>query len=180
MCPKPVSSLLLWPAAALVGWSLAGCGPASKPAAPAMPAAHAEHDHDEGHDHDAEAGHGDHAHAETLADGVVALREAARNLAEKLAGDAQDAADAAVHAAGHAVEDLQAMLTTQEGLVAEAKEAGTKALDDLFEAFDKVDQAMHGEAEDVKAKAAAVHAEVKDTIDRALKALEERFGKEDH
>ena len=62
----------------------------------------------------------------------------------------------------------------------EAKQAGEKALNDLFEAFDKVDQAMHSGAEDVKAKAVEAHESVKESIQAAVTALKETFTKEEN
>ena len=119
-------------AAALLCWITAGCAPATKPEAPAKPAAAADdHDHG-GHDH------GDHAHPETLAEGIAELEKAAADVAAKLAEGAEDAADDAIHLAGHVVEDVKALLAKQEGLADEAKQAGEKALAELFEAFDRL------------------------------------------
>ena len=156
---------------ALVAWSLAGCGP--KPAAP--PAAgeqkeEADHDHEHGDEH---AGH---AHPETLAEGIAELEKAAADVAAKLAEGADEAADDAIHLAGHVVEDLQKLLAEQEGLAEDAKAAGKKALDDLFAAFDEVDQAMHTGAEDAREKAAELHTAAAEKIEAAMKLLKESFG----
>lgn len=159
--------------AALLCWITAGCAPATKPEAPAKPAAAADdHDHG-GHDH------GDHAHPETLAEGIAELEKAAADVAAKLAEGAEEAADDAIHLAGHVVEDVKQLLAKQEGLADEAKQAGEKALAELFEAFDKVDQAMHSGAEDVKAKAVEAHDSVKESIQAAVTALKETFTKEE-
>lgn len=158
--------------ATLLCWITVGCGPATKPAAPAKPAA-ATDDHDHGQDH------GDHAHPETLAEGIAELEKAAADVAAKLAEGAEEAADDAIHLAGHVVEDVKALLAKQEGLADEAKQAGEKALAELFEAFDKVDQAMHSEAEDVKAKVVEAHDSVKESIQAAVTALKETFTKEE-
>jgi hypothetical protein len=154
--------------AALLCWITAGCAPATKPAPTAKPAA-AAGDHD----------HGDHAHPETLAEGIAELEKAAADVAAKLAAGAEEAADDAIHAAGHIVEDVKALLAKQEGLADDAKQAGEKALAELFEAFDKVDQAMHSGAEDVKAKAVEAHESAKESIEAAVKALKETFVKEE-
>jgi hypothetical protein len=163
--------------AALLCWITVGCAPATKPAASPQPEAAAhdqDHDHgDDGHDH------GDHAHPETLAEGIAELEKAAADVAAKLAEGAEEAADDAIHLAGHVVEDVKALLAKQEGLADEAKQAGEKALAELFEAFDKVDQAMHSGAEDVKAKAVEAHESVKESIQAAVTALKETFTKEE-
>jgi flagellar biosynthesis/type III secretory pathway protein FliH len=165
--------------AALLGWTIGGCAPATKPAASPEPGAAAhEKDHDHG-DHDHGHDHGDHAHPETLAEGIAELEKAAADVAAKLAEGAEEAADDAIHLAGHVVEDVKALLAKQEGLADEAKQAGEKALAELFEAFDKVDQAMHSGAEDVKAKAVEAHESVKESIQAAVMALKETFTKEE-
>ena len=175
-CPV-LSSRICLPAA-LLCWVVSGCAPATKPAATAKPAAshdHAEHDH-AGHDHD--HGHADHAHPETLAAGIAELEKVAADVAAKLADGAEGAADDAIHMAGHVLEDLQGLLAKQEDLAADVKAAGDKALAELFEAFDKLDQVMHSGAEDVKVKAVETHESVKETIRAAVESLKERFPKE--
>jgi hypothetical protein len=164
--------------AALIAWLATGCAPATKPAASAKPAAVADHDHDhedEHGDHDHEDDHGDHDHPETLAQGIAELEKVAADVAAKLTEGAEGAADDAIHMAGHVVEDVKRLLAKQEGLAAEAKAAGEKALDELFEAFDKVDQAMHSGAEDVKAKAVEAHEAVKESIAAAVETLKKQF-----
>ena len=152
-----------------VTYSLVGCGPNSKPAAP--PAATAD-DHD--HDHD----HADHGHPKTLAEGMIQLEAAAETVAVKLAEGAKDAADDAVHLAGHIVDDMQGLLAKDESLAAEAKETAKKALDELFECFDKLDTAMHAGAEEAKETAAEVHESIKEKVAAAMAALGKAFTKE--
>jgi hypothetical protein len=146
----------------------AGCAPA---AAPPRTVATDHHDHDHGkHDH---AGH-DHAHPTTLAAGLVELEKLLGVVGEKLGSDAKDAADDAVHAAGHLLEDLRGLLQ-KEDLAADVKEAGTKALDELFACFDTLDTALHAGA-DAKESPAEVHASLEERFKAALAALKQHVG----
>lgn len=181
-------------AALVVGTAtLWGCAPATAPKPPASTVAsragHDDHDHDHDHDHakhdhddhddkdgkDAKDGHGDHDHPETLAEGVAELETLLADVGEKLGSGAKDAADDAVHAAGHLLEDLRGLLEKQE-LAADLKEAGTKAIDELFECFDKLDVALHAGA-DAKETPAEVHASLEERCKAALGALKDRFVK---
>jgi len=156
-------------AIALLAWTAAGCAPAAKPKEEPKAAAG---DHDHGHDH------GDHAHPETLAAGVAELEATAKDIATKLAAGSQEAADDAVHAAAHLLEDLQGLLDKQKDLSTEARAAGKKALDELFECFDKLDTAMHAGADEAKETVADVHTSVKERIEAALTSLKDTFSKE--
>lgn len=142
-----------------------GCAPApSAPpaAAPAPAAAHQDHDD---HDH----GHGDHAHPETLADGVAALEQAAAGVKDHLAAGSREAADDAVHSLGHMLEDVQG-LVRKSALAEEAKSSATRALDDLFECFDTLDTALHAEPGAGRSPA-EVHQSIAERIAAALAAL---------
>lgn len=158
----------------VVGIVLIGCAPATPPAAPpaAGTAAH-DHDHDHAHDHGAKEaagdGHADHVHPETLAEGVAELEKLVVTVAEKLGSGAKDAADDAVHAAGHLLEDLDGLLEKQE-LAADVKTAGKKALAELYDCFDKLDVALHAAA-DAAESPADVHASLKERFEAAVKAL---------
>jgi len=166
--PQPFPSCLLTTLAlVMVAWTATGCAPAAKPKEQAKAAA-ADHDHD----------HGDHAHPETLAAGVAALEASAKDIASKLAAGSQEAADDALHAAGHLLEDLQGLLAKEKDLSAEAKEAGKKSLDELFECFDKLDTAMHAGADEAKTTISDVHASVKERIEMAVKSLKDTFSEE--
>jgi hypothetical protein len=152
--PLPVVSVM----AAI---ALAGCEPAAPPAAKTAPkAAH-------GHDHD----HADHDHPETLAAGVVQLAEAAAAVEKHLASGATDEADEVVHGVGHIIEDIQGLLP-KENLSADAKAAAAKALDEVFECFDKLDTALHAPAGKGEPPA-EVHAGLKSRIDAAIKSLKD-------
>jgi hypothetical protein len=142
-----------------------GCAPAAKPAArpaAAKPAAG-------GHDHD----HAEHAHPETLAAGIAELEKVVKEVGEKLAAGAKDAADDAVHAVGHLLEDLEGLLE-KEPLGADLKEGGRKALAELNTCFDKLDEAMHAAAGEGESPA-DVHASVAERIAAAVATLKEKF-----
>jgi hypothetical protein len=150
---------------------VAGCAPAAPP--PRAVATH-DHDHDHGtHDHGTKGGH-DHEHPTTLAAGLVELEKLLGTVGEKLGAGAKDAADDAVHAAGHLLEDLRGLLQKAD-LAADVKEAGTKALDELFECFDKLDTALHAGA-DAKESPAEVHASLEERFKAALAALRQHVG----
>lgn len=176
MRPLPASLAPLMLIAALGGCAPAAkAPPAAKPTA-AKPAVEDDaHDHDDGHaDHD----HGDHDHPTTLAAGIAELEQAVADVAAKLAEGADDAADDAVHAIGHLVDDLRGLLAKQEGLADDAKAAGTQALDEIFTAFNTLDEAIHSDAADAKAQVRDAHDSVKDAIAKAVAALKERFSQE--
>jgi len=159
--PSCLPCLVILPLVAL--GLVVGCAPAAKP--PARPtAAKAAAG---GHDHD----HADHAHPETLAEGIAELEDLIKDVGERLASGAQDAADDAVHAVGHLLEDLESLLE-KESLGAEFKEGGRKALAELNECFDKLDEALHAAAGEGEAPA-DVHASIAERMAAALAALKE-------
>jgi hypothetical protein len=150
----------------ILGWfgiplaGIVGCSPATPPVAPAKPvaAAHADHDHDHGkedsHDHGKANGkdhedHGDHdhAHPETLAAGVLELEAMWGKVKKDLKAGDRDKADEKVHAVGHLLEDFEGLLAKEK---AEAQEAGKKATQEVFDCFDKLDEAFHGDEDDLK------------------------------
>jgi hypothetical protein len=144
------------------GLTAGGCSGSKAPAPAPAPAAKP-HADDHGHDH------GEHAHPETLAAGVAELEKLLSTVGEKLASGATEAADDAVHAVGHLIGDLEGLLGAEK-LGAEAQAAGKKALDELFECFDKLDTALHaneGEGE----SPAKVHESLADRMKAALEAL---------
>jgi molecular chaperone GrpE (heat shock protein) len=163
-------------AGAILAWFGTGCAPAKPTPAQKSSAQNNGDDHDHGKDHDHD--HGDHAHPETLATGIAELEATAAEIATKLASGAEAAADDAVHAAGHLLEDLQRLLEQQTDLSADARATGKKALDDLFDCFDKLDTAMHAGADEAKQTVADVHASVKQQITGALDSLKDTFSRE--
>ena len=118
------------------------------------------------------------AWAPQLAAGIEELEELSATIATKLASDAKEEADEAVHAAGHLIEDLRGLLD-KETLTTEAKEAGTKALDEIYECFDKLDVAFHEEAKEGAESLAEVHTAIASRFADAIKALKERFATEE-
>ena len=143
-----------------------GCDSAPPPAATVRPPAaaaqvadgHADHGHaDHDHDHDAPT---------SFADGVAKLKALGEDLAEKLASNAGEAADDAVHDIGHLLEAVREH-ATKAGLT----DAATKALDELEECFGKVDEAFHSAEENADPK--KVLESVKERLDAAFKALTE-------
>jgi hypothetical protein len=166
--PAPLTAVLLGCAV-----MVSGCAPAAAP--PRTVATHDhDHSHDHGtHDHGTKGGHG-HEHPTTLAAGLVELEKLLGTVGEKLRADAKDAADDAVHAAGHLLEDLRGLLQKAD-LAADVKEAGTKSLDELFACFDKLDTALHAGA-DVKESPAEVHASLEERFKAALAVLKQHVG----
>jgi ABC-type Zn2+ transport system substrate-binding protein/surface adhesin len=137
-----------------------GCSPAAAPVAPAKPvAAHADHDkHDHDHakpaakDHDDHDDHDDdhdddHAHPETLAAGVAELEAMWGHVKAALKADDREKADEKVHAVGHLLEDFEDLLAKEK---TEAQEAGKKATQEVFDCFDKLDEAFHGDEDALK------------------------------
>jgi hypothetical protein len=138
---------------AMLSVGVLGCSPAAAPVAPAKPvAAHADHDkHDHGkhddHDHGKADDHDDHAHPETLAAGVAELEAMWGHVKAALKADDREKADEKVHAVGHLLEDFEKLLAKEK---AEAQEAGKKATQEVFDCFDKLDEAFHGEEDALK------------------------------
>lgn len=154
---------------ALACLAAAGCSPSSSPPAKATadkPAAaahdHDHHDHDHGHDHD---------RPESFPAGIAQLQATVAAVKDHLAVGATDAADEAVHALGHLIEDVQGLLSKEEEMTAEARAKAAQALDDLFDCFDKLDTALHA-PEGTSPPPAEVHASLAERIDGAIGALQ--------
>ena len=156
-CDRSLFGVLL----GMLSVGVLGCSPAAAPVAPAKPvAAHADHDkhakhdkhdHDHGkdddHDHGKADDHDDHAHPETLAAGVAELEAMWGHVKAALKADDREKADEKVHAVGHLLEDFEKLLAKEK---AEAQEAGKKATQEVFDCFDKLDEAFHGEEDALK------------------------------
>jgi ElaB/YqjD/DUF883 family membrane-anchored ribosome-binding protein len=155
----PVSVALTILSAILL--NAAGCSPTASPPVPAAGAGSHDHGHAD-HDHD-------HDEPESLADGLVTLASLTDDLAEKLADNAGEAADDAVHDIGHVLEELREWAKS-EGFEGEVAVAATKALDELEECFGKVDEAFHT-ADDKADPPATVLASVKGRIEAAFESL---------
>lgn len=142
-----------------------GCAPATTQAPVADRAGHSDHaDHDHpDHDH---ADH-DHEHPETLAAGVMDLEEICGNVKALLDAGDQEKADDQVHLVGHTLEDIQALAISAK-LPTDALAAVTKAADEIFDCFDKLDTALH--APEGKAVEYAPYAERIEAAIQILKA----------
>jgi len=141
-----------------------GCSPtASRPPATAAVADAHDHEHVH-HDHDH-----DHDEPESLADGLGKLASLTDDLAEKLADNAGEAADDAVHDIGHLLEELREWAKS-EGFEGDAAAAATKALDELEECFGKVDEAFHA-GDDKADPPAKVLESVKERVEAAFESL---------
>jgi soluble cytochrome b562 len=163
MLRTPPSLGLLALAAVLVA---AGCSRSAAPRSGAATQAASGHDHDHDHDH----GHEEHHRPESLAAGIAQVKRAAADVKAHLANGANEAADDVVHGMGHLVEDIDGLLS-KENLSDAGKKAVKKALEELFDCFDKLDTALH--APPGKGEAPAdVHASLSQRIEDAIRALE--------
>lgn len=192
----------LLPAALLAILVVAGCSQPSAPAGASSAAKtvavpqratpdgaahpaddHAGHDH-AGHDHAEHEGHADgaaeggmgeeahdHHHPETLADLVAELEKIAAAVRGGMEENVREKADAPVHEFGHLLEDLPA-LAKEAKLPEEVEAAVVKAGEDLFDAFDKLDGAIHGSGDIQPA-----WAEQSARIEAGLKTLKDAVAK---
>jgi hypothetical protein len=150
----------------VAGMLLIGCNGAAPPApvaksrtdvGPALPATHddhAGHDHAE-HDHGAKnaapkgeamVNEGDdhgHHHPETLGELVGELEKLVAVVKEGMESNVREKADAPVHEFGHFIGDVEG-LAKDAKLPADVEAAVIAAAESLFQAFDKIDVAIHG------------------------------------
>jgi hypothetical protein len=153
-----------------------GCAPSAPSASPVKTAAgkaHDDHDdHDDhGHehdDHDHGHDHGDHEEPETVAQGIAQLEKLCADAKAHLAAGDFGKADGPVHMVGHLLEDL-GELGVKEKPAAEAE--ARKALDAIFECFDKVDTAIHSADDEARKK--LDYAEHAPAIEAAIAKLKE-------
>jgi hypothetical protein len=153
-----------------------GCSEPAKPPLTDAPKAethadggHADHDHaDEDHaDHDHD--HGDHKHPETLAEATTQIDEHLAEIKAAFAAGKDDEADDAVHELGHLFEDAEHLLDESK-LDDDSKSAVKSALTDLFDAFNRIDEKLHGGE-------GSTYDDEKDKIDAAMATLKEHSGK---
>jgi hypothetical protein len=127
-----------------------GCGePAPAPVVGPVPSAVKPADHDHAHAHDHEHGAaatGGHAHPETLPAAVTELKELVAKVREALSSGDREKADGPVHEVGHLLEDIEGLVTKAK-LPAERETAVKQALGEIFQAFDTLDTAIHGDAD---------------------------------
>jgi len=137
-----------------------GCAPAKPPQAkPAATAGAHDHDgHDHAHDEGKKNGHDDHAHDhddgehaahDTLAGALAELEKICATVKEELGKKHLDEADGHVHMVGHLLDDMHRLVDSGK-LADDAKAAAKKALDEVFDCFDKLDTALHSSDEKVK------------------------------
>ena len=119
-----------------------GCAPAKPPQAESA-TAKASHDHDHAHDH------GEHVAHDTLAGAVAELEKISARVKEELGKKNLDDADGHVHMVGHLVDDMHRLVGAST-LSDEARAAAAKALDEIFDCFDKLDSALHSSDEQVR------------------------------
>jgi len=159
-----------------------GCGkgsptPQQTAPAPAPPraavASHDEHDHDE-HDHDAHDHEHDHPAfepAKTIAEAIARVKALGADVQKALAAQEMDLADDLVHSVGRVIEDLHAKIAAAE-LDTKAREAATAAADSIFDAYEKLDTALHGAEEEIKKIDFAAYLP---TLDSATNTLDDLF-----
>ena len=146
-----------------------GCSPAAAP--PASVDASHEHDHD--HDHDGhDHGEEDYDSPNTIAAGIAALEKICGEVKAELAEGDLDDADGKVHMVGHLLDDLR-LLVIDSKPAAEVETAAKKALDEIFDCFDKMDTALH--AADEAERKSLDYADHASTIEAAIKSLKNLF-----
>lgn len=151
-----------------------GCAPA---AAPPAATAHVNDSHE--HDHDHEHGHDGHDHGDedydspnTIAAGIAALEKICGEVKAELAEGDLDDADGKVHMVGHLLDDLRVLVMDAKP-AAEVETAAKKALDEIFDCFDKMDTALHS-ADEAERKSLD-YADHAATIEAGITSLKNLF-----
>ena len=159
--------LAVWPA--LACFAVFGCSPAAPPAT--APGAHARHDHghaddhdakdhdakdadshDHGHDHDHDDADDDHRHPETMAAAIAELEELCSATRAALAAGDTKRADGPVHMVGHLLEDMARLVAKAKPADPDLQAAAGKAIEEIFDCFDRIDTAIHDTDEDAARK----------------------------
>lgn len=118
---------------------------------------------DHGHAHD-EHGHG----PESLSDAMNELTTMRNSIRDAFAKNDQDAAHDPLHEVGHVLEAIPEL--AKKGITsAENQAAIEKSVNDLMDAFGRVDKTMHGQE-------GSTYAEESKTIDAAIEALSQACG----
>ena len=147
--------LAAWPALACL--AVFGCSPAAPPAT--APASHAGHEHGDDHDHDDDHEHGDahdhdhdhddadydHRHPETLAAAVAELERLCAETRSALAAGDREKADRPVHMVGHLLEDMARLVAKSGPSDPDLQAAAGKAIEEIFDCFDRIDTAIHAD-----------------------------------
>lgn len=138
---------------------LAGCG---NDASRAPRAPHDHHDHapdPHAHDH-----HHDHSHPQDFPAAVAALRELYETIRDAFQANDPDKAHGPLHHVGHVIEDLSG-LAAKAGLGEEELATVKSAAETMFEAYGRLDEAMHtGKKPDYAAEA--------DSLEKAMADLQ--------
>ena len=114
-------------------------------------------------------GHDDHEHGpESLTDAMNELTSMRNTIRDAFAKDDQDGAHGPLHDVGHVLEAIPE-LAMKEKVTAENQAAIEKSVNDLMDAFGRVDKTMHGQE-------GSTYAEESATIDAALEALSQACG----
>jgi hypothetical protein len=150
-----------------------GCSPAAPPAATARVEQSHAHDHDHDHSHDGhDHGDEDYDSPNTIAAGIAALEKMCGEVKAELAEGDLDDADGKVHMVGHLLDDLRVLMIDSKPAV-EVETAAKKALDEVFDCFDKMDTALH--AADEAERKALDYADHAPTIEAAITTLKSLF-----
>lgn len=120
-----------------LGLSITGCGPKSAESTPdsvkpPVAADELEHVHDE-----------NHVHAETYPEAIAQLETMRNEIRDAFAKGEGMSADETVHAVAHALEDVTA-LAKKASLSEEDQVAVGTAVESLFDAFERIDEKLHG------------------------------------
>lgn len=114
--------------------------------------AHDDHDHDHGHDPHKHNEHGDTASVtapKDLSEAIAQLKKLAVNIEQALSEKKTEVADDLVHTAGHLIDNLHKQIDAA-GLKQKAQATATAAAEALFDAYDRLDTALHGAEEELK------------------------------
>ena len=111
-----------------------------KPATEKSAAKADDHDHDHDHEHEL---------PKTIEEAIASLKQIAVNVEKELAEGSAEKADDLVHSVGHLIEDLHEKIAAAK-LGEKAKAAAKAAADELFDAYDAIDEALHAAEEEVK------------------------------
>ena len=111
-----------------------------KPAAEKPAAKTDDHDHDHDHEHEL---------PKTIEEAIAKLKQIAANVEKELASGSAEKADDLVHSVGHLIEDLHEKIAAAK-LGEKAKAAAKAAADELYDAYDAIDEALHAAEEEVK------------------------------
>ena len=173
--PLALTAMILTGTAGLSGCSGEKPTPPPQAARPVPPAVtmekpvvadEADHDHDHDHDHELEL-------PKTIEEAISGLKEVGVKVEKALTGGNTEKADDLVHSVGHLIEDLQEKIAAAK-LGEKAKAAAKAAADEIYDAYDAIDETLHAAEEEVKKLDFKQFAP---KIEAATKQLEDMFVK---